>query len=118
MKNEEQRKRIAEASYRRGFAGGDMDGLLEAERALAALTASEPEPQAEEPSMPPQPDQASGAAIPVPLAKEDRIRAEEVKQSARELAEASGAKAKDKPGVQPIPAGKKLRTREPGAAKE
>ena len=113
MNDEQWQKRIAEAAYyrslRRGFSGDhQLDDWLEAERELAAMTA---EPPVEDLSMPPQPDQTSGAAIPAPLAKEDRIRAEEVKQSARDLATAAGPQSKPVEGPKPA---KKARKRTAG----
>ena len=107
MNDEERRKRIAEAAYYRaqgrGFRGDhQLDDWLAAERELALPTSAEPESGSEDPS-PPQPDQTSGAAIPAPLAKEDRIRAEEIKQSARELSEAADAQKAQKSAQKPAP---------------
>ena len=112
MNDEQWQKRIAEAAYyrslRRGFSGDhQLDDWLEAERELAAMTA---EPPVED-QLPAQPDQTSGAAIPAPLAKEDRIRAEEVKQSARDLATAAGQQGKPAEGPKPA---KKARKRTAG----
>ena len=118
MNDEERRKRIAEAAYYRaqgrGFSGDrQLDDWLAAERELALLTSAEPESGSEDPEdpRPPQPDQTSGAAIPAPLAKEDRIRAEEVKQSARELSEATEAQKEAKSSANPAPTQKKPRKR-------
>ena len=113
VNDEERRKRIAEAAYYRaqgrGFRGDQqLDDWLAAERELASLISAEPEPQSEDP-IPPQPDQSSGAAIPAPLAKEDRIRAEEIKQSARELSVATEAQKAHKTDQKPAP--KKARKR-------
>ena len=123
MNHEERQKRIAEAAYyrseRRGFTGSSqLDDWLEAERELASLTSSDAEPQADDHPVPPQPDQSSGIAIPAPLAKEERIRAEEVKQSARELTEATEAQAKDKPAPDAAPTARKARKRAPGSTTE
>lgn len=114
MNHEERQKRIAEAAYyrslHRGFSGDyQLDDWLVAERELAAMAA---EPQPEDQEMPPQPDQTSGAAIPAPLAKEEKIRAEEIKQSARDLAAGSGAQ--DKPAQKSQAAAKKDRKRTTG----
>ena len=114
VNDEERRRRIAESAYYRaqgrGFTGDhQLDDWLAAEHEIAALTSSESEPEADD-AIPPQPDQSSGAAIPAPLAKEERIRAEEVKQSARELSEATEAQ-KTKSEPKPAPAQKKLRKR-------
>ena len=114
MDDEERQRLIDERAYyrslNRGFGGGhQLDDWLAAEREVAAMTA---EPQPEDPAMPQQPDQTSGAAIPAPLAKEDKIRAEEVKQSARDLAVATGAQ--NKPAQDSTPAAKKARKRTAG----
>ena len=113
VNDEELRRRIAEAAYYRaqgrGFRGDhQLDDWLAAEREFASLTSAEPESQSED-SLPPQPDQSSGAAIPAPLAKEERIRAEEIKQSARELSVATEAQKAQKTDQQPAP--KKARKR-------
>lgn len=115
MNDEERRKRIAEAAYYRaqgrGFSGDQqLDDWLAAERELALMTSAEPESGSEDPR-PPQPDQTSGAAIPAPLAKEDRIRADEVKQSARELTEATEAQKEAKISSKPASSQKKPRKR-------
>lgn len=116
MNHEERQKRIAEAAYyrslRRGLGGDDhqLDDWLEAEREVAAM-AAEPE-QPEEQATPPQPDQTSGVGIPAPLAKEDQIRAAEVKQSARDLA--NGSEAQNKLPQDSKPAAKKTRKRRDG----
>lgn len=115
MDYEQRRKRIAEAAYYRaqgrGFTGDhQLDDWLAAEREIAALISTESESGAED-LTPPQPDQTSGAAIPVPLAKEDRIRAEEVKQSAHELAVATNAQKSSKSPSKPAPSQKKARKR-------
>ena len=113
MNHEERQNRIAEAAYYRSLrrgCGGDhqLDDWLAAERELAAMAA---EPQPEDQAVPPQPDQTSGTAIPAPLAKEDRIRAEEMKQSARDLA---AGEAQNKAPQESKPSAKKARKRTGG----
>ncbi len=112
MNDEERRRRIAEAAYyraqSRGFNGDhQLDDWPAAERDLASLTAAEPDSGADDP-VPSQPDQTGGVAIPAPLAKEERIRAEEVRQSAQDLAVAADAEKKRKSAAKP-PARKKAR---------
>jgi hypothetical protein len=116
VNHEERQKRIAEAAYyrslRRGFSGDlQLDDWLAAEQELAAMAA---EPQTEDDALPAQPDQTSGAAIPAPLAKEEELRAEEVKQSARDLTAASEAQKKAAKEAQP--AAKKTRNRAAGGS--
>ena len=123
MTHEERQKRIAEAAYyrsqRRGFTGNtQLEDWLAAERELASLTSSDAAPQDDDASVPPQPDQSSGIAIPAPLAKEERIRVEEAKQSARELSEGTDAQAKEKPAANAPPDSKKARKRAPDGTDE
>lgn len=110
MNDEERRRRIAEAAYyrseRRGFAGDrQLDDWLAAERDLAGLVDPGSEQTDGEPEPVPVPDQASGVPVPAPLAKEERIRSEEVKQSAHDLSAATAAGLKKK--AERKPAGRK-----------
>ena len=99
MNQEERLKRIAEAAYyrsqRRGFAGDcRLDDWLAAEREVAALESKESEAQDQVPAA--LPEENRGIPVPAPLAKEERIRTEEIKQSARELAGAAEESAAPK----------------------
>ena len=65
-----------------------MNSERRAQTDASAMPAAADQPASKDPaaaSPPTPPDQTSGNAVPAPLAKEDELRADDVKQSAEEL---------------------------------
>lgn len=106
MDNEEPLNRIANAAddrtQRRGVPGNhELENGLQAQRGLAVLPSERAEPADPDQSLPPQPDQTSGNPVPAPLAKEEVLRADDVKQSAEELNAGIGTASEKKSSVKP-----------------